>query len=162
MKHFVLFQFLALVLLTLSVNCKAQQVVANQGGHYSDNNYELSWTIGEAITSTLIDDDHVLTQGFHQPKLLVSSISSHFKNEHFFKAYPNPVTTQLTLKKIDLNEECTVNITNEIGTTISLETIEESFNSHSIEFSNYSQGVYYLQIISKAGKHLQTLKVVKL
>lgn len=42
------------------------QVWSVAGDHYTENDLELSWTIGEVAIATLEQGENILTQGFHQ------------------------------------------------------------------------------------------------
>lgn len=59
--------FISLILLMLTVNVNAQQVIASAGGYFENDNISLSWTVGEPVTETFAGVDLILTQGFQQP-----------------------------------------------------------------------------------------------
>jgi len=60
--------FLTVIALTfLSIQVKAQQVIASAGGYYEGENISLSWTLGEPVTETFSAGSVILTQGFQQP-----------------------------------------------------------------------------------------------
>ena len=44
----------------------AQEVVATQGGSYSNTSASIDFTIGEVIIATETDGTNDITQGFHQ------------------------------------------------------------------------------------------------
>jgi hypothetical protein len=52
--------------LLMSGNSFSQQVIATAGSSGSGTGIQLSWTIGEPVTSTAQSTEFILTQGFHQ------------------------------------------------------------------------------------------------
>lgn len=50
------------------------QVMASSGGSGSAGGYTLEWTLGQTAVQTLKSGAYVLTQGFHQPNLLVVGV----------------------------------------------------------------------------------------
>ena len=59
--------------LIISINIQAQSfsssVIASEGGSVVTGGVQMSWTVGEVITSTITEGSSVLTQGFQQPEL---------------------------------------------------------------------------------------------
>ncbi len=90
---------LAVALLLLSSQLMAQSVspsvLANGGGDGQTASAQLSWTIGEALTTTIGTGNVQITQGFQQPSLLVTSMGPDQLTHLITKVYPNP--TQATL-----------------------------------------------------------------
>lgn len=96
------------ILLLLMLNCsmlEAQQVVATQGGTFSNSGGTISFTIGEGVAQTLTGDAKTLTQGFQQSNISVSVLSE-LDPGFVITVYPNPATEILNLKIVreDLGE----------------------------------------------------------
>ena len=66
MKKSILF-LIVIAFAALSLQVKAQQVIASAGGYYEGDNISLSWTLGEPVTETFSAGGVILTQGFQQP-----------------------------------------------------------------------------------------------
>jgi hypothetical protein len=66
MKKSILF-LIVIAFASLSIQLKAQQVIASAGGYYEGENISLSWTLGEPVTETFSAGGVILTQGFQQP-----------------------------------------------------------------------------------------------
>jgi hypothetical protein len=87
-----------LLLLMLCVSSlQAQQVVATQGGSFSNSGGSISFTIGEGVAQTLAGDTKTLTQGFQQSTISVFMMSEP-DQDPAITVYPNPVTQFLILK----------------------------------------------------------------
>jgi hypothetical protein len=56
-------------------NSFSQQVIATAGSSGSGTGIQLSWTIGEPVTSTAFGTDFILTQGFHQIFYTIQELS---------------------------------------------------------------------------------------
>lgn len=50
-------------------------VIASAGSYYESDNLRLSYTLGEIAVSTLSTSNLILTQGFQQPTLIISSVN---------------------------------------------------------------------------------------
>jgi hypothetical protein len=78
-----------------------QVVIGASGGKSIENGRRYAYTVGEAITGTLISptSGRVLTQGFHQPDvcLPVSTLQPDLWLNWEIQAYPNPTIDYLQL-----------------------------------------------------------------
>jgi len=74
-------------------------VVSSSGGQsQSGDGYSLSWTLGEAFTTTLANEGLKLTQGFHQPDLEATSGRFRWDNQEItIFLYPNPTNERIYL-----------------------------------------------------------------
>lgn len=79
-------------------------VLASDGGNFQGTAQSISWTIGEPCTETLFGGGRMLTQGFQQPQLKISSsfIETYSEQEGQLFVYPNPVEQFLNLSFEDL------------------------------------------------------------
>lgn len=79
-------------------------VVASDGGNFTGTAQSISWTIGEPCSEILTGGGRMLTQGFQQPQLKISSSFVETYSEHEGKlfVYPNPVEQFLNLSFEDL------------------------------------------------------------
>jgi len=102
MKRYIL----SAVLLAATVPAMAQrlspEVIATTGGYRATNGIQISWTLGEIATTTLVGGGTILTQGFHQP--LESSVSSVFVSPSVATTramiYPNPARDVLFVESV--------------------------------------------------------------
>lgn len=94
----VIFCFTPLVVLSQSVT---RNLVSVAGNSETNGNINLSYSIGEVIIPTVIQESNVLTQGFQQPELIVPRKVSELFRELEIQCYPNPVIENL---KIQLNK----------------------------------------------------------
>lgn len=137
----------------------AQEVVATAGNTLSNANGTMSYTLGEVVANTLTIGDKTITQGFHQSMLSVS-IESQIKDLDFsINAFPNPVTTTLTLR---IGKE------NVLGLIYSLYDLggklldqKNLLNAETaIPFDQLKSGTYIINI-HEGSKTLKTFKIIK-
>jgi hypothetical protein len=91
------------------------EIVSSTGDNFLNGQNQLCWTIGEPITETIISNDYVLTQGFHQNNLEMNTIDKVIFEDLKVTIFPNPTIDiiyisfqnnkfqELTLKLIDSN-----------------------------------------------------------
>lgn len=81
----------------LSAQSATPNVLASSGGEGSDGDNHAAWTLGELSISTLNNGDQILTQGFHQPRLLIVGTNDG-DPDIGIKIYPNPTQDQLVIR----------------------------------------------------------------
>lgn len=60
---------------SISAQSVTPQVVAAGGTHFDNGTISVSWTLGETMTQTFTAGNNSLTQGFHQPEVVLVSIN---------------------------------------------------------------------------------------
>ncbi len=70
MKKFFLFLFAFSAIGLLQAQSLKPSVIASAGGNYSGASLQVSWTLGETFTQTLVNGNAMLTQGFQQPAVV--------------------------------------------------------------------------------------------
>ncbi len=90
---------ICLLLVQASAQSISQSVIAVAGGYEkTPAGMTVSWTVGEPIVDPLRAGDAILTQGFQQPDLQVTTgfIDQTFAYE--LKTFPNPTSHELVLE----------------------------------------------------------------
>jgi hypothetical protein len=137
----------------------AQEVVSSAGETYKTASAEVSWTIGETVIETVSNGSATLTQGFHQTKLTVTAISDNDWPGLKINAFPNPVGDILNMEFSILPEEISFVVIDILGKTVQQDFIKS--DKTILDFSDFAAGHYFLKIQTKAGKPVQTFKIVK-
>jgi len=159
------FAFLALTVLcgylALSQNIE-QELISNSGDSYKNQNYQLDWSLGEVVTETYISEGIVVTQGFHQSTLIISSVQDFSDFAGNISVYPNPTSDFLTLeykdKKLAQEAKVEVNVTDINGNLVINQKINEE--SSKIIFSELHSGIYFVSI-TENGQITKTFKIIK-
>jgi hypothetical protein len=97
-KVFAFSLLLLLLLLTAAVNAQSldRQVVGSSGLQYVTASASVAFTIGEPLTATLTGQDGIITQGFHQGNLTVTSVREELAAAAL-SVHPNPAVDVLTV-----------------------------------------------------------------
>lgn len=138
-------------------------VIGSSGSFLSGSGISLSQTIGESVTTTLLNPGVILTQGFQQPTPIFTGFSD-FPEPFFIQIYPNPAVNQLQFQiQPDYDMEVSLAITDMIGRRVIdftiIQVYSQFINGYSIDISALSPAPYFLQIRDKPGGRL--LKAVQ-
>jgi hypothetical protein len=153
--------FLSLFALTITVKAQQQEVVATAGEHNTNNNIQVSWTLGETVTETGTNTSAIITQGFHQTNLTVTQINNKYFNPENLniQIYPNPTVNNVNLDiKGDNIPELYYKLTNETGKNINSGNLTNKTN---IDFSNLDPSVYFITIYTKNNNYNKVFKIIK-
>jgi hypothetical protein len=96
-RIFQLFFIGSLVLFSFK-NAKAQQVISSAGSFCQNSSGALSYTLGEVVIDTWAIGNTTVTQGFQQPKIIVTVIRELSDLNFSIMAYPNPTADIVKLK----------------------------------------------------------------
>jgi hypothetical protein len=130
-------------------------VISTAGTSFNDGTSQLDWTLGEPVTSTFTSGTDELTQGFHQPEMIVTAIGETVNTA--VSVFPNPTQNLLNVK-----------ITDPAKTIVELYTVEGKLLQSKIavntdvliDMSNYTSGNYLLVVKEDKGK-TNTYKISK-
>ena len=137
----------------------AQEVVAPQGESYSNSSGEIQFTLGELMISTFENGTNGITQGFHQTKLIISSIED-FSSSMKVAIYPNPVLNQLTIKFTDIQFGYQVDLLDINGKLVGTQPLVGLEST--MDVSALAAGIYMLLLKDEEGQFLKTYQIHKL
>jgi len=139
-------QKLLLILLCLPIlgfgQVTSPSVVSSSGGSYSNGNIIMDYTLGEIVVETHTNSSAILTQGFHQGVLEVSTevVNIDIKT----KVYPNP-TTNFLIIELEKNVNADILVYDINGKLV----IKDRLNNEQqkqLDFGFLKQGNYLLHI----------------
>ncbi len=151
-----IFTFLMVFVFTF---LQAQEVVSTAGETNTAGNLEVSWTVGEPVISTFSTDNSVLTQGFHQTKLIITAISDIVDSNIKIKVYPNPTEEFVVVQFNEIIQNSSFLLLNMNGSELEsgmMDAVQKQIN-----LSGYASGTYLLHILKNNGERLQTFKIQK-
>ena len=144
--------------LSLSGQTLERSVIGSAGTRLTGSAGSLQFTVGEvAVTRT--DNQLSLARGFHRAKagLISTSLWSAPDVDLQLAAYPNPTSGDLTLEGMWETNDRMV-ITNILGRRLQDRTLTP--RTALVDLSAYPAGTYLLTI-TRAGRPLRTLRVVR-
>lgn len=148
-----------LILLCISTLTRGQEAVVSGGNYHSNNSGSVSWGLGEAVIQTFATMDNIITQGFQQTKLTITSVEEIPGLDFAITAYPNPAHDFVNLK-VDTDDlkDLLYEMFDQNGRMLKRGVIDN--NPMSVQVSSMPIGVYFLRVIYN-GKMLKTFKIVK-
>ena len=151
--------FLFLLIFSDAEKAIAQEVVSTAGDYFKNNTAQLSWTIGEIAIETLTGTGNILTQGFHQTKLIAVAIDEIPDLGFEIKAYPNPTRDYLILKiSKDNLDGMQYKLYDMQGKLLHHKLVDESETE--ISFKDLAPSTYLIKVIDM-NKEIKTFMIVK-
>ena len=153
-----------LLLIALFIGCignlSAQQIISSAGDSYIAGGYKVSWTLGEPVIETVLDGNNILTQGFHQTNLSVTSVDELKFPGLTLKVYPNPTDYILYIQtegRTDVKLQFALFDAN--GKILFNKKVTE--NREEVNMKRYAAGNYVLKITIADEAPIQEFKIIK-
>jgi hypothetical protein len=138
----------------------AQQVIASTGHSGSTTGMVVDWTLGEPVVATYTGAAITLTQGMHQPKVLVTHLQGPAGLGFEVRVYPNPVENRLL---IELRQPVAgvfwYGFFDVTGRTLHKKVMQS--NTEEIDTGGFPPGVYFVRILSDESGYFSTFKIIK-
>jgi hypothetical protein len=157
-----------MVLLIVSAKLFSQEnrikpeIISSSGTTINSTSIQLSWTLGEVTISTFQSEGIMLTQGFHQPRMIVTGIDSLVSENENIIVYPNPASDMLNIKITYENPiSVLLRMTDIKGMLIWESAYFESHITETIWVQNLPNGIYLLSILNLGDKTQKTFKIQK-
>jgi len=144
-----------------------RKVVASGGAYTQATGINLSSTIGEISATTLIGASSILTQGFQQPDGLFVGIVDPATGNVSWNAYPNPVSSTLTLelsssKMEDLVITCHDLLGRTVIPVISQNLVAGETTRLNLDVQHLVPAMYFVRISRKNDQHsIETIRIIK-
>lgn len=144
-------------------------VVASGGGIDSTQQLSLEWTLGEISIATLSSESIMITEGFHQPILIVSDFeestvtnTSLINRGYQINVSPNPVNSFINVQMESADDsEVMVNLFSIDGRPVAKEFKKEANDSFRMNLADLTPGLYLLRFTNSEGQLLRTFKLSK-
>lgn len=145
-KKLYLLSLMLLGLFVAESQTLSSSVISVAGGYEkTPSGMSLSWTIGEPIVDPLRSGDLVLTQGFQQPDLKISTAFTDPGFEAALSVYPNPASDYLQLET-DYEQPIQFHLVDLSGKLINAGVWSQR---HAVDVRDLSAGPYALYFIAK-------------
>ena len=120
----------------------APSLVSSSGNTFSSGNVIMDFSLGEVVITTNLNSSNILTQGFHQEILKVTTqvVNIDIKT----KVFPNPTTSSLT---IELDKKISAELlVYDIKGRVVIKDKLNNENTKTLNFGILKQGNYLLYI----------------
>lgn len=150
---------LAFCALKFPFSLPAQEVVSSAGNVFHNENGSISWTLGELMIETFESSDLILTQGFQQPVLSVSTLIELPGIDFLITAFPNPTRAHIFVTTdFDQAQNLDFRLYDMVGRLVTTNRLEGTQTR--IDMEKLLPGNYFLQILHH-GKPLKIFKIIK-
>lgn len=143
---------------------KTPSVLSSSGGFNKNENFSISWTLGEIAITTLQGESMALTQGFQQAFVKGTGIIKSETNWNI-SVYPNPVQNELNIQ-FDLHEskDFLLEIQDVTGRVIMQEIYANVYpgDLRTLNTSGFVSGVYFLRVLTIDYKQVKVISLRKL
>ena len=131
--------------------------INNGGGTIQSNSHSVTYSIGDNVISTLKGTERLITQGFQQPRWVITTIKE-TPESALIKAYPNPVSEELV---IDFPTKNFKKLSVWVYTLQGQLVFKSAENQTTIPFRDYADGDYIL-IFRENQTIIKSIKIVKI
>jgi hypothetical protein len=154
MKNKVL---IGLLILGSTILHAQHQVIAASGNCFNTSSGSIAFTLGEPVIGTYSGLNNTLTQGFHQTRLSIVSLTMSQKKGFIINVYPNPATEYINLK-VDMIQDIRYELYDLRGMLIATKQVDT--DETEIPVGKLKPSIYLLKIF-KGSQELQIVKIVK-
>ena len=119
------------------------KLISTSGNTHSNNIAVIDYSIGEIVVETF-QDNAILTQGFHQDDIRITSINDYAEKDQI-NVYPNPTSSFLNIdfpKKINSRIQLI-----DINGKLIRDDFIENKQTQLFDVSSLAQGSYFLNIL---------------
>jgi hypothetical protein len=164
MKRLSLFALSLFAVSALSAQSLERQVIGSAGDYVTAGNISLSYTVGEAATTTLSNGNLILTQGFQQPDDVGVGIQDPVPFIGDITVYPNPTSDIINVQITTDQKDLTLEVTTILGQSLISQELDLSGGSYSgtVDMQPYAAGNYVLYLRNADGKVVTSYKVQKI
>ncbi len=137
----------------------AQQVIATASDTFTSSTAQLSWTIGQVVTSSSTKNSVLLIEGFHQSEVKTFILGA-TPNENIIKVHPNPTVDYVNLQSSSKTGTGSYQIISIEGDILINQSNVDFSKENEINMVEYANGIYLLTIKAD-GQPLQQFKIIK-
>jgi hypothetical protein len=134
----------------------SQELISTSGDIFSNHAVQLEWSIGEPVIDSYMQENLLLTQGFHQPE-----IKEKLEENQNIHVHPNPFDLFLIVEIPEPESENMFCLMADMSGKI-IRIISNLKEYNEIITSEMSDGAYILRIFDSKSNLLKSIKIIKL
>jgi hypothetical protein len=136
-------------------------VIASAGNHFENGGVQLSWTLGEIAVSTYENGGNILTEGFHQPELLITKIEEVSELDMTVNIFPNPTADFINIEFTGNETDMLVELFDMNGKEVSRIDVRANQPEVGVNVSEFAIGGYLLRLTEENGKYVSAHQIQK-
>lgn len=138
-----------------------QVVIASAGKSSQNQSVQLDWTIGEVFINTIISNKCIISQGFHQTNLILSSSREAKHPGLSVRIYPNPASEYIMINCWSLfNEYLLIELIDMNGRIKFFDKTNDG--ELKIDIRGFDKGFYFLRLYDENRNIIGSYKIIKL
>ena len=152
------FAFTVLLFTSIASGIYAQELISTAGDVFSRTSLQIEWSLGEIMIDSYGDENVLLTQGFHQPAIIIMDIP-----DILVKMYPNPfdLSFYIDLEEIESESNHFSMVLFDMGGRIVFAQ-DIVMGTQEILTEDIPDGVYFLKLFDPKSNLLKSVKIIKL
>ena len=136
--------------------------ISSCGNTWTIDNYNLCFTVGELAIETFSQNSIILTQGFHQEQEYSIINISESTQGPMISVFPNPTQDKLDIIFNNHHDYANLSLKDMRGNTIINYSNISTNEKTSMELSQFSQGVYFIEILLKNSQQKIVYQIQKI
>lgn len=162
MRRFLLLTLLQMITVGVSAQDAKLEVVSSTGGTFQLKSMQLDWTVGELAILSIQNDSQLVTQGFHQPYLIVTSIGAFDASIGNIRVYPNPTSETLEVDfEFNNSHLVTMRLVDAKGEVVLSKEVLGHVTKETMDVEWLPRGIYFLNFLLDNHLYSKTIKVLK-
>jgi len=161
----VIFPFVIFILIAVEISAQKiyPQILSSSGSSYQTNTMTIDWTLGELSITTITGPSSMITQGFHQPKYIITAVDVLSETAGKILVYPNPTSDEVNMKMtFDKTLSVRVRLVDSEGRLLWYEKYTGQNMIERAFFGNLPNGNYFLNFTTDGNISKQTFKIQKI
>jgi hypothetical protein len=155
-----------LICLIWSVEISAQkvypQILSSSGNSNQTNTMTIEWTLGELSITTISGPTAMITQGFHQPRYVITAINEISETLGKINVFPNPTSDKVNMNMtFDKIRSVHVGLTDLNGKLLFKKKYVGQNMNESMSFDNLPNGSYIMNFILDDNNSKQSFIILK-
>lgn len=148
--------FISIILSFISIRLNAQEVISTTGKSHVIATNSIEFTLGEIAVSSL-GNPIQLTEGFHQPNIIISTSEVFNDIGLLINVFPNPTTSIISVDVKNI-KSCTILLFNTNGRLVFESKLIQGLNK--LDLFELKSGMFLAKIYKKE-ELIKTLKINK-
>lgn len=137
------------------------QLITTAGGNFTNQNLQVSWSLGELNVASYEMANLMVSQGFHQSISTTTSTVTFGSDIINIKTFPNPAHTLLTIEAdAVLPETIYFEIRNLLGQLVKSGPLRGRRNT--VDVSTLTPQLYLLSFLTQSNERISTIKIQKI
>jgi len=147
---------------TLRAQMITPLILSSAGNSNQTNTMTIEWTLGELSITTISGPTTMITQGFHQPRYVITALDEILETLGKINVYPNP-TTDIVYMEMAFDKIISVQVgLTDLNGKLLFKKKYVGQNMHeSVSFGNLPNGSYIMNFILEDNNSKQTFKILK-